>query len=218
MIYYNNLELTDSQFSLYLIKTYIDKHFKDISLNELMKRYTSNQLARALGKKDISFFCLYYLRDIFVASDDNAARELSPTHFEMWDTLNKVFIDDTINKLNIVCPRGMAKTTVCDLALTVWLVCYKQSEFTLLGAKKDDDACQFIDSIKKVFKENDYIIKEFGELINSKKYKVNANEIEFANGVYLRAAGSSTSVRGLKFKEFRPTVVIADKTIIVRTL
>lgn len=123
---------------------------------------------------------------------------------------DKTFIKNEYDKLNIICPRGFAKTTIFDLAITVWLVCYKQSKFTLIGAKKDDDACQFVDSIKKVFKENKNIIDNFGELIDKRKYKVNANEIEFSNGMYIRAVGSASSIRGANFKGVRPTVVIAD--------
>lgn len=163
-----------------------------------------------MGEKDIAFFCLYFLRDIFVVQDGNEARELSKGHYDMWELANDTFIRDIHDKVNIICPRGYAKTTIFDLAVSVWLICYRKSKFTLLGAKKDDDACQFVDSIKKIFKENKLIIDNFGELINGKKYKVNANEIEFSNGMYIRAVGSSSSVRGANFKGIRPTVVIAD--------
>jgi hypothetical protein len=112
--------------------------------------------------------------------------------------------------LNIICPRGFAKTTIFDLAVTIWHVCYRKSKFTLIGAKKDDDAVQFVDSIKKVFKENSFIIENFGSLIDNRSFKVNANEIEFTNGMYIRAVGSASSIRGANFKSIRPTVVIAD--------
>jgi predicted phage terminase large subunit-like protein len=104
-----------------------------------------------------------------------------------------------------------------DLANGVWLHSYGKSKFTLLGAKKDSDATQFIDSIKKVFLENQKIKKVFGNLIEPKgikpsgeKYTVNANEIEFTNDTYIRAVGSASSVRGANWKGFRPTVVILD--------
>lgn len=212
MIYYDDLKLENDQYNVYILNKYLSKHYNEEIAESTIRNNTDrlDSIARSLGERDISFFCLYYLRDIFVVKDGNEARELSPTHYEMWDILNSVFVDDKIDKLNIVCPRGMAKTTVCDLALSIWLIAYQKSKFILLGAKKDDDACQFIDSIKKVFKENKMIINEFGKLINSKKYKVNANEIEFANGSYIRAVGSSSSVRGANFKGVRPTTVIAD--------
>ena len=128
----------------------------------------------------------------------------------MWELANKVFINDELDKVNIICPRGYAKTTIFDLAVSVWLVAYKKSKFTLIGAKREDDASQFVDTIKKVFTENKIIIDNFGKLIQKKGYTVNSNEIEFTNGMYIRAVGSGTSVRGANFKGDRPTVVIAD--------
>ena len=136
-------------------------------------------MAKSLGEKDIAFFCLYFLQDIFVVQDGNEARELSKGHYEMWELANKVFINDELDKVNIICPRGYAKTTIFDLAVSVWLVAYKKSKFTLIGAKRDDDASQFVDTIKKVFTENKIIIDNFGKLIQKKGYTVNSNEIEF---------------------------------------
>lgn len=110
-----------------------------------------------------------------------------------------------------------AKTTIFDMAVSVWLHCYEKSPFTLLGAKTDTDATQFLDSIKKVFNENQKIIKCFGKLINIKatkengeKYTVNANEVEFTNGTYIKTVGSGTSVRGANWGGIRPTVFIGD--------
>lgn len=213
MIYYDNREFdTEIKYQVYILKKYLTKHYDNDKAIALIKLNSKdlNKLAISLGQIDIAFFCLYFLSDIFVVKDTNEARELSKDHYHLWDIANDAFVNDLQDKVNIICPRGFAKTTIFDLAISIWLICYKKSKFTLIGAKKDDDATQFVDSIKKVFKENKYIIDNFGELINSKKFKVNANEIEFTNGMYIRAVGSASSVRGANFKGVRPTVVIAD--------
>ncbi|GAA0768625.1 hypothetical protein GCM10008908_09200 [Clostridium subterminale] len=213
MIYYDDKEFeTESKFEVYLLKKYLTKKYNNEDAIALLEKNRNNldEVANLLGKKDIAFFCEYYLSDIFIVKDTNEARQLSSSHYEMWELANDTFIGDKYDKVNIICPRGFAKTTIFDLAISVWLICYKKSKFTLLGAKKDDDAIQFVDSIKKVFKENIKIIDNFGLLINNRKFKVNANEIEFTNGVYIRAIGSASSVRGANWKGIRPTVVIAD--------
>ncbi|MDK0723372.1 terminase [Clostridium perfringens] len=211
MIYYDGLEFDNNNlYDVYILKKYLIKHYGEKTAIKLIKKNNINVLAKALGEIDIAFFCLYFLQDIFVVKDSNEARELSKDHYELWQVANECFIQDEYDKLNIICPRGFAKTTIFDLAISIWLVCYKKSKFTLIGAKKDDDATQFVDSIKKVFNENQRIISTFGKLIDRKKFKVNANEIEFANGMYIRAVGSASSVRGANFKGIRPTVVIAD--------
>lgn len=197
---------------MYILNKYLTRHYNSDTALKLIKAHSKDldKLAKSLGEKDISFFCLYFLQDIFVVKDTNEARELSKGHYEMWELANKVFIKDELDKVNIICPRGYAKTTIFDLAISVWLVAYKKSKFTLIGAKRDDDASQFVDTIKKVFTENKIIIDNFGKLIQKKGYTVNSNEIEFTNGMYIRAVGSGTSVRGANFKGVRPTTVIAD--------
>ena len=216
MLYYDNKAFTDVEFSRYITKKYVLKHFEHPK--KVMERYTLKQVARLLGEIDISFFALYYMRNMFVVSDDNSARELAKAHYEIWDVLNDTFVEDLMDKVNLVEPRGIGKSTIADLLLSVWLVCYKKSIFTLLGAKKDDDATQFLDSVKIALATCQELKKEFGELINPKatkpgssdKYKVNSNEIEFLNGTYIRAVGSASSVRGANWGGIRPTVVILD--------
>lgn len=213
MIYYDNKTFDlEIKYQIYILKKYLTNVYDEPIAVSLIKNNSSklNTLAKSLGKNSIEFFCLYFLSDIFIVKDSNEARNLSPSHYELWSLADDAFVRDKYDKLNIICSRGFAKTTIFDLAVSIWLICYQKSKFTLLIGKKDDDAVQFVDTIKKVFKENSFIINNFGLLIDNKKYKVNANEIEFTNGMYIRAMGSSTSCRGMNFKGIRPTVVIGD--------
>ena len=218
MIYFDDIEFpNDNKYSLYLIDKYLKKYFPK-NQDNIRRKYTPNEVAKVIGEKDITFFSLYFLRTTFVPSDDNSARELCEEHYKIWKILSKAFVQDLYDKLNIVEPRGLAKSTICDKTLAIWLHCYKKSTFTLLGAKTAYDAEQFLNSIKKEFLENELIKDVFGNLIdlkgkkpNSKDYyKVNSGEIEFTNDTYIRAVGSTTSVRGANWGGVRPTVVIAD--------
>ncbi|NFE85864.1 terminase [Clostridium botulinum] len=213
MIYFDNLKFdTELKYEVYLLNKYLTKHYGSKTSKALLEANNSDldELARALGEIDIEFFCLYFMSDTFVVKDSNVARQLSKGHYELWDIANDIFIKDKHDKAAIIEPRGFAKTTIFDMAVSVWLHCYKKSLFTLLGAKTDTDATQFLDSIKKVFNENKKIIKCFGKLINAKKFTVNANEVEFTNGTYIKTVGSGTSVRGANWGGIRPTVFIGD--------
>lgn len=218
MIYFDDIEFAnDNKYSIYLIDKYLKKYFPK-NQNNIKQKYLPNEVAKVIGEKDITFFSLYFLRTTFVPSDDNSARELCEEHYKIWKVLSEAFVQDLYDKLNIVEPRGLAKSTICDKTLAIWLHCYKKSTFTLLGAKTADDAEQFLNSIKKEFLENELIKDVFGNLIdlkgkkpNSKDYyKVNSGEIELTNDTYIRAVGSTTSVRGANWGGVRPTVVIAD--------
>ncbi|AGX43965.1 hypothetical protein [Clostridium saccharobutylicum] len=232
MIYFDNKQFdTEIKYDVYLLKKYLTEHYDEDTAIALLKNNSSDidKLAEALGEIDVEFFCLYFMSDTFVpkgVNDDgsypedhtpNVARTLSRGHYELWDIANEIFIEDKRDKAAIIEPRGYAKTTIFDMAVSVYLHCYKKSLFTLLGAKTDTDATQFLDSIKKVFNENKKIIKNFGKLIdikatkvNGERYTVNANEVEFTNGTYIRTVGSGTSVRGANWGGIRPTVFIGD--------
>ncbi len=212
--YYDGLEfdMETSDYEVYILNKYLTKHYDSKSANVLMKTYNDDLdgLAKSLGHKDIGFYCEYFLRDIFVPSDDNTARELCSSHYELWDMADRMLILDEFDKANIVCPRGFAKTTIFDFAVISWCICYKESIFTILIGKKDKDATQFMDDILQLFEKNKRIIDNFGVLIDRKHNTVNANEIEFTNGCDLQAVGSGTSIRGRKYGNIRPTLVIGD--------
>lgn len=212
-VYYDNKEFNnEDEYELYILNKYLSLTYGPEDALKLLKANADDldSLAKSLGAKNIEFFCLYFMSDTFVVKDSNVARELSEGHYELWEEANNIFVYDKYDKEVIACPRGFAKTTIFDKAVSTWLHCYGKSKFTLLGAKTDDDATQFLSSIKTEFKENKKIIKCFGLLIDEKKYKVNANEIEFTNGTYIKALGSGTSVRGINWNGTRPTVFIGD--------
>lgn len=215
MYYYDNKEFdTELKYEVYVLREYLIKHYGKQKGMKLLKSYANdlNTLARALGEIDIAFFNLYFLQDIFVPSDDNVARTLSKSHYEMFNLFNDTFVKDKYDKVNVVVSRGFAKTTTGDLALTVWAKCYRKSVFTVIGAKTDIDAQQFVSSIKNVFKTNQKIKDTFGILYDEKNrdYKSNANEVELTNDTCIRAISSGSSLRGINWKSVRPTLLIMD--------
>ena len=215
MYYYDNKEFdTELKYEVYVLREYLIKHYGKQKGMKLLKTYANdlNTLARALGEIDIAFFNLYFLQDIFVPSDNNVARTLSKSHYEMFNLFNDTFVKDKYDKVNVVVSRGFAKTTTGDLALTVWAKCYRKSVFTVIGAKTDIDAQQFVSSIKNVFKTNQKIKDTFGILYDEKNrdYKSNANEVELTNDTCIRAISSGSSLRGINWKSVRPTLLIMD--------
>jgi hypothetical protein len=167
-------------------------------------------LAWELGKNDLEFFCMYFLQDTFLPKENNVARELSESHYYMWNVLDGMFIKDEFDKLVLAAPRGWAKTTVLDFALSMWLHCYEKSIYTLVCGRTEGDATEFIVQTKQNFEENQYIIKAFGKLIDEKKYTVNKLELELTNGTKIQAISSASSMRGKKYKGHRPSCIIAD--------
>lgn len=167
-------------------------------------------LAHSIGALSIPFFCRYFLQDTFIPKKTNAARELAPLHLEVWDELDKMFLQDEYDKIEVAWPRGCAKTTVLDFALTVWLHCYEKSKYTLVAGKTESDSTEFIAQARQAFEENQYLIAGFGKLIKPNDYTVNKLELELTNKTKIQAISSTSSMRGKKYGGSRPSAIIAD--------
>lgn len=169
-------------------------------------------LSSQLGEVDFEFFCKYYLQDTFIPKENNTARILSQSHYDLWEEIEVMFIEDKYDKLELIAPRGWAKTTVLDFALSMWLHCYKKSIYTLVCGRTEGDAEEFISQMRTNFEENKYIIDSFGKLLDSKQgFTVNRLELELCNHTKIHAISSTSSMRGKKYNGCRPTVIIADK-------
>lgn len=214
-----------------LLKSYLHKDAvknKSLSHDEavewvdaLVKKHKNNlfgkgSLAQSLGKRSIVFFSLYYLQDYFIPKDTNQTRPLAPVHYQIWNELEDMFINNTFDKEEFILPRGCAKTTIIDMALSVWLHCYQKSRFTIVLANRELDATNFVDQTKKAL-NNPYISNTFGELVNPRKRTVNKLELELDNDTKIAAYSSGSSVRGASYISskgvYRPMVYIADDYI-----
>jgi len=170
-------------------------------------------LASQIGEISIPFFCKYFLQDTFVPKPNNKARNTPQVHLDVWDMLDKMFIQDEFDKLLLILPRGTAKTTITDFAISVWLHCYQKSDYTLVAGKTEGDAEEFLSEAKKAFEENKYIIRAFGNLIDKKNCTVNKLELELSHKTTktkIQAISSTSSMRGKKYNGARPSCIVAD--------
>jgi predicted phage terminase large subunit-like protein len=169
-----------------------------------------HSIAWSLGEKSISFFCFYYLQDIFRVKDENDARQLADFHFELWLTLETMIITDEFDRLVLCLPRGHAKSTVVTFALVIWLACYKKSFYTIVQGKTEADGIKFLSDVRAAFENNEYIKKSFGALIDTKRFTINKNELHLANNSKIECLSSTSSLRGRKHQGKRPQYIICD--------
>ena len=208
-IYGNKLEDQKLLFT-YLTKFYGQEKAKELMVANAKNLWGKNGLAWSLGKRSIEFFCLYFLQDTFRVKPGNSNRNLAPIHYEMWKEAEDLFIHDQYDKLCAILPRGTAKTTIFDFAISVWLHAYGISPYTLVAGKTEQDAIEFIGMTRQAFEENQYIIKAFGSLIDTRRFTVNKLELELANKTKIQAISSASSMRGKKYGNHRPFCIIAD--------
>lgn len=182
----------------------------DLTINQYGSNlWGMNGVAFELGKKNLEFFCMYFLQDTFIPKPNNTARQLGQLHFDVWKELQKMFIHDLYDKEEFIQPRGSAKSTVINKALSCYLHCYRKSIYTIVLGNKSSDAEQFIFDTRKML-ENKYIKQCFGVLIDRKNRTLNKQEIELTNDTKIQAFSWGSSVRGTTYNGTRPSTVICD--------
>lgn len=185
---------------------------------QLMKKHELNLfgeqgLAVWLSSKSIEYFCLHFLSDVFVPKDNNTARNLGQVHYDIWNELQSLIVEDLYNMEEFILPRGSAKSTIINKAISCFLHCHRISRYSLIIGKTKQDASDFIEDVKK-FMGFDTIKMGFGNLINRKNRTINQQELELDNDTMIRAYGWETSVRGTSYSApdgiYRPMIVICD--------
>lgn len=194
----------------FLKKMYDTEKATELILKHKDHLFDFHGLSWAIGKRSIEFFCKYFLQDTFTPKPGNVARELAPIHYELWEQAEKMFITDEFDKFAAAEPRGSAKTTIMDFAISTWLHAYEISPYTIVGGKVEQDATDFIATTRQAFEENEYIIKAFGKLIDTRNRTVNKLELELTNNTKIQAISSTSSIRGKKYGNNRPACIIAD--------
>ncbi|MBZ9608646.1 hypothetical protein G9F73_012585 [Clostridium estertheticum] len=200
----------------YLKKLYSVKRAKELMHENINNLFGFRGLAWSVGKRDLEYFCLYFLQDTFVPKENNITRNLAPVHLEVWNELQKMFVEDLWDKEEFILPRGVSKSTIINKALSCWLHAYKKSGYTIVIGNKENDAVQFIADTKKML-ENPYIVKAFGKLFDKKDRTVNKQELELTNNTKIQAFSWGSSVRGTTYGSVdgivRPACIILDDVL-----
>lgn len=152
-------------------------------------------LARKIWSKDIQAFGEYFF--------PHHLRKKTPQfHKEIF----KLYENDSLNRIAIVAPRGFSKSTITDLVYLAWVIVHTKAHFILLTSDTYSQAVLFLDAVKAEFESNEKLKAHYGDLTST-----NWSESEIiVNGIMIKALGAGQKVRGLKFREYRPDLVIID--------
>ena len=116
-----------------------------------------------------------------------------------------LYVSDT-KFISVAAPRGHAKSTITDLIFLSWCIVHNKARFILLISDTYSQATLFLETLKAELEANDRLRAFYGEL---KSDKWSEGEI-ITNGIMVKAIGAGMSVRGLKYLESRPDLVIVD--------
>jgi predicted phage terminase large subunit-like protein len=131
---------------------------------------------------------------------------IPPCHREWWDlcTSKHPFVA-------IAAPRGFAKSTAITHSYTLACVLFRERSFVLLISGTEAQAILFLNDIKNELKDNQAIHQLFGTPRFLKDAETDII-VELAEGHKFRimAKGSEQSLRGAKWLNRRPDLVICD--------
>lgn len=111
----------------------------------------------------------------------------------------------------IAAPRGHAKSTAVTHAYTIANIVFRERSFILIVADTETQAGFFLGDIKKELTENEDLMKMFG-IKGLAKDSLTDFIIEFDDGYQARiiAKGASQSMRGVKWDNKRPDLIVCD--------
>ncbi|WP_373687921.1 hypothetical protein [Clostridium estertheticum] len=200
-----------------LLYTHLKKIFSPKKAAELMKQHNDHLfdfhgLAWSVGKRSLEFFCMYFLQDVFLPKEDNAAAPIAQVHRDIWKEIQESIIGNGEDQIGRIEPRGTGKSAFGTFATSMWGHSYGFKKYTLICSDIGSTAEKFVKDIKNTFLNNDYIYKAFGKLLDDKdkRYVCNTTQLEFTNKTYIEAISSNSSMRGRKYDNCRPDLIILD--------
>jgi len=152
-----------------------------------------------LAEKSFIFFCLIYLSHYF---------NLEPADFHK--QLVDILEDETAEAVGVIGFRGSAKSTFCSLAYPLWVAIFKKFNFLVLINDTSPQVKLNIANIKAELEENELIQSDFPEAYIANKNKWTETELMIGKDVFLIGRSRGQKIRGLRFRQYRPELIIID--------
>jgi predicted phage terminase large subunit-like protein len=178
-----------------------------------LERLVDDPEIRRAAAKTLKGFCFTYLPHHF---------PLIPSDF--FDEMTHALESADIQRLEIIGYRGCAKSTVASLALVIWAALEhpEQYPFIVMLADTRSQASLNAASVQNELRNNDLILRDYGHL----KYRKiddprpeptlesdedwQAMNCVLDNGVRILSRSRGQKVRGMKHRQHRPSLVVAD--------
>jgi len=181
------------------LNLYLQDNYDKETIVQLQKIPTGT-LAKQIQSTDFAFFCKYYLPHYF-------NKPYSPMHLELTTKIEALPQKIEGEKIALASPRGSAKSTVASTAQILWNICNSYKKYILLIKDTYEQASLDLLGIKEELEENPIIHRDFGDLVGNPWGK---DQIVSSNDIMVQALGSGMKIRGRRYREKRPDLVILD--------
>jgi len=178
-----------------------------------LERLVDDPDIRRAAAKSLKGFCFTYLPHHF---------PLIPSDF--FDEMSAVLQNQDIRRLEIIGFRGCSKSTMASLALVLWAALEHPDRYPFIVMLSDTAASASVNmaNIQYELRENALILQDYGHLkyrrVNDTRPEPTLESDEdwqkmncvLDNGVRILSRSRGQRVRGIKHRQHRPSLVIAD--------
>lgn len=169
-------------------------------MNKEINEIIENRILRKnISYNDNMYFFFIYLKDY-------VKYKLSKFQEEIFKIIN-----NDKNKLVVITAfRGSAKSTIITLSYALWSVLGKdKKKFVLIISKTQDQSKTHFKNIISEIENNELLKNDFN--LTKESIKINQKSIHFKKiDATIRCASFESSIRGMRYKESRPDLIICD--------
>ena len=133
----------------------------------------------------------------------------APFHVKLFDDLQEATLNRG-RKLAVAAPRGNAKSSLVSMIYVLWSICYKLEPCILIISNTKGQSETHLSNIKKELNKNVELKRAFPEVCEPPNPRWRKDEIITKNDVNVRISSATHGIRGIRYKEERPTLVILD--------
>lgn len=132
--------------------------------------------------------------------------ETPPCHREWWE-----LVTSDHPRIAVAAPRRHAKSTAITLAYVLACVLFRERSYVIIISDTITQACQFLGDIRRAIDTSDELKKLF-KIEKFLKETEDDIEVVFEDGhsFKIQARGSGQSMRGLKWNNKRPDLIVGD--------
>lgn len=139
------------------------------------------------------------------------ARYILPHHFSLNPApFHREIYNQLVQKKQknvVVAPRGHAKSTVITLSYALYSIVFCEASFIVILSDTLTQAKLFLEAVKSELEGNDRLKEIFGEFVGD---RWGEESITTSNDIRVVCKGAGQKMRGLKYKNHRPDLVIID--------
>ena len=127
------------------------------------------------------------------------------------DEIASVLLDDTIKQVNIIAPRGHAKSSIVGGIYPLYHLMFDRGKkLVVLVSRTQDHAIKLLGTIKDVLDYSQQFRALFGYWGMNSARSWAKSEIELKDGSMVVCKGTGQQLRGIKVGNQRPTLIIVD--------